>query len=251
MNFSGAIINFVRQSPPPISLTNLVSSRGKPINQRFFSIRPTLRYKCSSSASSQWYGSSNSGRELPNIGHLTVFPGNHNQYFSSSSKIGASGKNQSSSLMNIQQVQQQAETETASQTSSDRLMILDDHKSPIKVCISSVSNDSNPELNNNSIVLIKKRNRADGANGRLNGNQRVNRGRTDNDLADNPKENPKENPKQYKHPGQVKQKKFAMAAKQLNKPMTSSQSYSSVCLKNINNFDAIEMIEPSSSCSSV
>lgn len=138
-------------------------------------------------------------------------------------------------------------------------MILDDHKSPIKVCISSV-NDSNSELNNNSIVLIQKRGRADHqANGRLSGSQfgrGVNRSEQritdnvigDNELIENRKENLNEQPKQLK---QVKQKKFAMAAKQLNKPMTLSQSYSSVCLKNINNFDAIEMLEPSSSCSSV
>ena len=130
-------------------------------------------------------------------------------------------------------------------------MILNDHKSPIKVCISSV-NDS--ELNNNSIVFIKKRIGGDQANGRpLNGNQ-PSRGdqsepHTDNDRMESLKENLNEPvPKQYKH---VKQKKFAIAATQLNKPMTSSQSYSSVCLKNINNFDAIELIEPSSSCSSV
>lgn len=153
--------------------------------------------------------------------------------------------------MNIQQ-----QTETGSQTSSDRMMILDDHKSPIKVCISTATNDSNPELNNNSIVLIQKcSGRADHqANGRLGGNQfgrAANRGErtADDELIEQLKENLNEQPKPPKH--QVKQKKFAMAAKQLNKPMTSSQSFSSVCLKNINNFDAIEMLEPSSSCSSV
>lgn len=226
------------------------------------------RFKCSSSAtSSQWYGgSSNSGGQVREFGQvLTVYPNNHlpnNHYTSRLSTSASTSGNQSGSIqgspLNVQQ------TETASLTNSDQLMlILSDHKSPIKVRITSES--SNPELNNNTIVHIKELqsdqindrfNRtnassntiggtADGCSGRSNNHTTINGGVKKDEL------DTKENGLKQCKNQQIRQKKFAIAATQLNRPLSTSQSYSSVCLKN-NTFDSIEMtIEPASSCSSI
>ena len=151
---------------------------------------------------------------------LTVYPNinNNNQFSSSSNKINAA--NQSSSLMNIKK------TDTSSLKNTDQLMIvLNDHRSPIKVCISS---DSNPELNNNSIVHLKELSNDQLSKLANNKQQFKNHHHQLNDELDL-----KENLKQSKN-YHTKQKKFAVAAKQLNKTMSTSQSFSSVCLKNIN-----------------
>lgn len=180
---------------------------------------------------------------------LTVHA-NTNIFTSSPTRIVNTSGNKSDSLFNIQNhPNHNQQTETASLTNdSDRLMLVLNDKSPIKVCISS---DSNQELNNNNIIVHLKEldhNRenvdksTDDCGGLNSEDDKLTK--TRDDLDDG-----RVLHKKFKNI-QIKQKKFAIAAKQLNKPLSASQSYSSVCLKN-GNFDSIEMLEPSSSCSSV